>query len=177
MAVAAANSAARLELALGARRRSPLFSPCFLRAAASGSTPAPHHRKSRRPMARRPAPDSPEPSPSRRNISPLLPVRNSSSPRATPEAPQTEWMVNGAVGGNATTGTVDSSGNYTAPASISQSENVTVTVALTASAQQNFATAAVSIILPGQANCPPVHRQPAGRAVLHLSAGTRKGVG
>ncbi len=73
---------------------------------------------------------------------------------------QTEWMVNGAVGGNSTTGTVDSSGNYTAPASVTQSENVTVTVALTSSAQQNSATAAVAIILPAQVACPPFTGNP-----------------
>jgi arylsulfate sulfotransferase len=67
---------------------------------------------------------------------------------------QTQWLVNGVAGGSASTGTVDSSGNYTAPASASQSENVTVTVALSASPQQNYATAAVSIILPGQVTCP-----------------------
>ena len=65
-----------------------------------------------------------------------------------------EWMVNGAVGGNATAGAVDSSGNYTAPASLSQSENITVTVALAASPQQNSATAVVAIILPGLVSCP-----------------------
>ena len=31
---------------------------------------------------------------------------------------QTEWLVNGVAGGSATTGTVDSNGNYTAPASV-----------------------------------------------------------
>lgn len=65
-----------------------------------------------------------------------------------------EWLVNGTAGGSATTGTVDSSGNYTAPASVAQSENVTVTVALAASPQQNYATAVVAIIAPGQVTCP-----------------------
>ena len=45
-------------------------------------------------------------------------------------------------------------GSYTAPASVTQSENVTVTVALAASAQQNYATAVVSIIAPAQVTCP-----------------------
>jgi arylsulfate sulfotransferase len=65
-----------------------------------------------------------------------------------------EWLVNGVVGGNSATGTVNSSGAYTAPASVSQSENITVTVALTASPQQNYATAVVSIIAPGLVTCP-----------------------
>lgn len=67
---------------------------------------------------------------------------------------QTEWFVNGVPGGSAATGTVSASGNYTAPASVSQSENVTVTVSLSGSSQQNYATAVVSIILPGQVACP-----------------------
>ena len=67
---------------------------------------------------------------------------------------QTEWLVNGVQGGNAAAGTVTTTGSYTAPASIAQSENVTVTVALTSSAQQNYATAVVSIIAPAQVTCP-----------------------
>ncbi|MGA7342314.1 MAG: aryl-sulfate sulfotransferase [Terracidiphilus sp.] len=67
---------------------------------------------------------------------------------------QTEWFVNGTAGGSSTTGTVDSNGNYTAPATVSQSENVTVTVALAASPQQDYATAVASIIVPGKVSCP-----------------------
>lgn len=67
---------------------------------------------------------------------------------------QTQWFVNGTQGGSSATGTVDSSGKYTAPAKLAQSENVTVTVALAGSAQQNYATAVVSIIVPGQVVCP-----------------------
>lgn len=62
---------------------------------------------------------------------------------------QTEWLVNGVAGGSPSTGTVDATGNYTAPASVALSENVIVTVALAASPQQNFATAVVSVIQPG----------------------------
>ena len=65
-----------------------------------------------------------------------------------------EWLVNGVVGGGAATGAVSSSGSYTGPASVSQSENVAVTVALAASPQQNYATAVVAIIAPGQVTCP-----------------------
>ena len=67
---------------------------------------------------------------------------------------QTEWLLNGVQGANAAAGTVSSEGNYTAPASVAQSENVTVTVALASSAQQNYATAVVSIIAPAQVTCP-----------------------
>ena len=67
---------------------------------------------------------------------------------ATAGGPLT-WLVNGVVGGNASTGTVDASGNYTAPATLAQSANFTVTAELTASPQQNYATAVASVINPG----------------------------
>lgn len=59
------------------------------------------------------------------------------------------WSVNGITGGNATVGTVDSAGNYTAPA-ISASSNVVVEAALAAAPQTDFATAVVALIHPGQ---------------------------
>ena len=62
---------------------------------------------------------------------------------------QLQWLVNGTAGGSAATGTVDSSGNYTAPGSIPQSENVRITAELTASPNQNNATAVAAIIQPG----------------------------
>ncbi|MFP5226072.1 MAG: hypothetical protein ACLGXA_00475, partial [Acidobacteriota bacterium] len=55
---------------------------------------------------------------------------------ATAPGPLT-WLVNGIAGGNASVGTVDASGNYTAPASLPQSANVTVTAELTAAPQQD----------------------------------------
>jgi len=58
------------------------------------------------------------------------------------------WLVNGVAGGSAATGTVDSSGNYTAPASLAQSANFTITAEL-ASSPQNYATAVASVINPG----------------------------
>lgn len=58
------------------------------------------------------------------------------------------WFVNGVAGGNDTVGTVDARGNYTAPATVGQSENVVVKAALT-SAPANFASAPVAIIQPG----------------------------
>lgn len=73
---------------------------------------------------------------------------------------QTEWLVNGTAGGSSTVGTVTASGEYTAPASVLQSENVTVTVALAGSPQQNYATAVVSIIVPGQVMCPQATGNP-----------------
>lgn len=71
-----------------------------------------------------------------------------------------QWLVNGTAGGGATTGTVTSSGEYQAPAAVSQSENVTVTAALSGSSQKNFATAVVSIIQPGQISCPDATHNP-----------------
>ena len=59
------------------------------------------------------------------------------------------WVVNGVQGGNATVGIVDPSGHYSAPASLLQSMNVTVTAELAASPHQNIANAVVSVINPG----------------------------
>jgi arylsulfate sulfotransferase len=59
------------------------------------------------------------------------------------------WSVNGVAGGNSTVGAVDANGNYTAPSSVSQSENVVVEAALTSAPQANNATAVVAVIQPG----------------------------
>ena len=66
----------------------------------------------------------------------------------------------GAIQWSASAGSVDSSGKYTAPSSISQSENVTITAALVSAPQQNNATAVVSIIQPGQIQCPSMTGNP-----------------
>jgi arylsulfate sulfotransferase len=60
-----------------------------------------------------------------------------------------QWLVNGVAGGNSTVGTISPSGDYTAPASIPLSENVTITAALAASPMQNYANAITSVINPG----------------------------
>ena len=60
-----------------------------------------------------------------------------------------QWLVNGVVGGNATVGMVEASGNFVAPAALSGSMNVVVTAELTSSPQSNFATAVVSLIANG----------------------------
>jgi len=59
------------------------------------------------------------------------------------------WLVNGIAGGNATVGTIDANGNYTAP-TISQSENAVVSAALASAQTTNYATAPVALIQPGQ---------------------------
>jgi len=60
-----------------------------------------------------------------------------------------QWLVNGVTGGNATVGTVDANGNFTAPTALVQSMNVVVTAALANSAQTNYATAVVSLVASG----------------------------
>lgn len=60
-----------------------------------------------------------------------------------------QWLVNNIAGGNSSVGTVDGNGNYTAPAILSQSQNITVTAQSPASPQSNFASAVVSLIQPG----------------------------
>jgi uncharacterized protein (DUF1800 family) len=47
------------------------------------------------------------------------------------------WSVNGVAGGSATTGTIDTSGNYTAPATLPSPNTVTVEAAETAKASDN----------------------------------------
>jgi len=59
------------------------------------------------------------------------------------------WSVNGIAGGNATVGTVDVAGNYTAPA-ISHSSNAVIQAASSDAPQSNFASAVAALIQPGQ---------------------------
>jgi hypothetical protein len=70
------------------------------------------------------------------------------------------WSATGEAGGNSNGGTVDGSGNYTAPATISQSANFLVTASLTGSAQTDYATAVVAVIEPGQVRCPSLTGNP-----------------
>jgi arylsulfate sulfotransferase len=71
-----------------------------------------------------------------------------------------QWLVNGIPGGNGNVGTIDSSGNYTAPPFVIKSENVVITAALASSPQQNYATSVASIIVPGYLACPSQTRNP-----------------
>ena len=71
-----------------------------------------------------------------------------------------EWLVNGLAGGNIIAGTIDSNGNYTAPALLPQSTNVTITAALASSAGQNYATAVAAIIQQGLVSCPGQTKNP-----------------
>lgn len=58
-----------------------------------------------------------------------------------------QWSVSGG-------GTVDQTGMYTAPGSVSQSENVTVTAALVSNPSKDYATAVMSVVKPGTVACP-----------------------
>ncbi|MHB1700753.1 MAG: aryl-sulfate sulfotransferase [Acidobacteriaceae bacterium] len=60
-----------------------------------------------------------------------------------------QWEVGGIVGGNATVGTIDASGKFTAPSTLSSSSNVIVTAALAASPTANFASAVMALIASG----------------------------
>lgn len=60
-----------------------------------------------------------------------------------------QWLVDGIPGGNSGLGTVDPSGNYTAPAALPQSANFSITAVLASAPAQNNATAVVSVIDPG----------------------------
>src|SRR5580704_11803625 len=71
-----------------------------------------------------------------------------------------EWLVNSVVGGVPATGQVDTTGNYTAPAVITQTENISVTAALTSSPAQNYATAVAAIVPAGQVSCPDATGSP-----------------
>lgn len=57
-----------------------------------------------------------------------------------------KWSVNGVAGGNATVGTIDTKGNYVAPATFGQSENVVIKASLSST---SYATAVVAVLKPG----------------------------
>ena len=82
-----------------------------------------------------------------------------------------DWLVNGIRGGNGDVGTIDSSGNYTAPAFVIKSQNVIVTAALASSPQQNYATSVASILVPGYLACPSqTHNPQVAQYVIYLPA-------
>jgi hypothetical protein len=73
---------------------------------------------------------------------------------------QIEWLVDSVVGGKPETGLVDNAGNYTAPAVLTQGENISVTAALASSPQQNYATAVAQIVPSAQVSCPSATGSP-----------------
>ncbi|HUX43478.1 MAG TPA: aryl-sulfate sulfotransferase [Terracidiphilus sp.] len=60
-----------------------------------------------------------------------------------------QWAVNGVAGGNKDVGTVDSAGNYTAPANLQYGTNVVISAADANSLLTNYATAVATILAPG----------------------------
>jgi arylsulfate sulfotransferase len=82
-----------------------------------------------------------------------------------------QWLVNGVRGGNGNVGTIDSSGNYTAPPFVVESKNVVVTAALASSPQQNYATSVVSVMVPGYLVCPSQTNNPqVAQYIVYLPA-------
>lgn len=66
-----------------------------------------------------------------------------------PSGEPLQWSVNGVAGGNPQVGTVDASGNYTAPRLLEYGFNAVITVADANAPTTNFATAVAAIITPG----------------------------
>lgn len=102
-------------------------------------------------------PTQPPPTPQQKgavSISPqsvaLAPGQTMQFSAVTTQSGSIAWSVNGVAGGNATVGTIDATGSYTAPAAVSQSENVVVQAALASAAQANYATATVALLQPAQ---------------------------
>lgn len=60
-----------------------------------------------------------------------------------------QWLVNGVQGGSSSTGTISSTGLYTAPASFSPSQNVLVTAQLASAPASNYAQSLMSLIAAG----------------------------
>ena len=80
------------------------------------------------------------------NVAAVAPGQNFQFSASNSNGGTIQWSVSGG-------GSIDQTGKYTAPPSVSQSENVTVTAALAANTQI-YATAVVSVIQPGQIACP-----------------------
>ncbi len=102
-----------------------------------------------------PSPTQPPPSPTQAGSITISPQNAAAAPGQTVHFTATAsgggaitFSVNGVAGGNSSVGTIDAYGNFIAP-SVSQSENVTIQAALTASPAANNATAVVAVIAPG----------------------------
>ncbi len=68
---------------------------------------------------------------------------------AAPSGESLQWSVNGIVGGNSQVGTIDSTGNFTAPASVQYGTNAVISAADANAPTTNYATAVAAIIAPG----------------------------
>ncbi len=122
-------------------------------------------------------PPGPSPTPTQKGVVALTPQFVALAPgqqfkfvATASNGGELNWSV--AAAANSSAGTIDASGTYTAPATVSQSENVVVTAALAASPQQDYATAIVSIIRPGVVRCPPLTGNPqVAQYSIYLPAG------
>src|SRR5271169_3423361 len=76
-------------------------------------------------------------------------VRAGSAQAFTPSAAGKSWTwsVNGIVGGNATLGTIDANGNYSAPALLPTPNTITIAAAETTKPSEN-ASSAVTLLNP-----------------------------
>jgi arylsulfate sulfotransferase len=108
------------------------------------------------PLPQAPPPTQPPPVPEQAGVVAVSPQYAAVSPAQTMTfsaqvagGGAVEWLVNNIPGGNPSVGTIDSRGDYTAP-QVPLSTNVVVSAARTASPQQNYATAVVAVIRPGQ---------------------------
>jgi arylsulfate sulfotransferase len=79
----------------------------------------------------------------------ISPGQTSTFSAQAPANASLQWMVNNVAGGNASVGTIDSQGRYTAP-KVSLGTNFVISAALAGSPQQNYATAVVAVIAAGQ---------------------------
>ncbi|HEU5350219.1 MAG TPA: aryl-sulfate sulfotransferase [Terracidiphilus sp.] len=66
-----------------------------------------------------------------------------------PSGETLQWSVNGIAGGNAQVGTIDSAGNFTAPASVQYGANAVISAADANAPKTNFATAVAAVVAPG----------------------------
>lgn len=103
-----------------------------------------------------PSPTQPTPTPTQTGVVTISPQNAAAAPGQSVHftgmaagGGAIAFSVNGIAGGNATVGTVDANGNYTAPATVSQSENIVVQAALSSAPQANQATAVVAVIQAG----------------------------
>jgi arylsulfate sulfotransferase len=81
-----------------------------------------------------------------------------------------QWSVSGG-------GSINQSGNYSAPSSVSQSENVTITAALSSNPTKDFATAVMAVIKPGAMACPELTGNPqVAQYTVYLPAPGKVGV-
>jgi hypothetical protein len=81
------------------------------------------------------------------------------------------WQVNGVVGGNATVGTIDATGNYTAPASVPNPATFNVTAVAQADSTKT-GNASVTIQTPTPSGPYPITVTVSEGSVQHITTFT-----